>query len=76
MTLDTTKPIKTRDGRAAYIVGTNGRQRMGKYLYPIIAEVEHPNESGQWVAWHYLPDGRWKSSESKNNNDIINYQPN
>ena len=74
--IDLSKPVQTLDGRAAHIIGVDGRHMEGPYRYPIIAEVEHPNEPGQWVAWHYMENGRWKNNEPGNNNDLVNYNPN
>lgn len=73
--IDTSKAIRTRDGRKARIIATNSTHMMGPYRYPIIAEVEHPNEPGQWVRWHYMEDGRWKSNEPGNHNDLLNEMP-
>ena len=72
---DPSKPVATRDGRAAVVLSTTSTHTMGPYAYPIQAKVEHPNEPTGWVAWHYLPDGRWKSNEDENNNDLINVRP-
>ena len=37
----------------------------------LFAEVEHPNEAGEIVRWHYMANGQWKSNDSCNNNDLI-----
>ena len=63
--------VMTRDGRAAHILSMTSTHVEGPYHYPILAEVEHPNEPGQWLRWHYLADGRWKSNDNANNNDLI-----
>ena len=63
--------VMTRNGRSARIVATGETNKMGGYSYPILAEVEHPNEPGQFVRWHYMPNGQWKSNDSCNNNDLI-----
>ena len=68
-------PVQTRDGRAAYIEASDEQHREGPYCYPIRARVEHPNEPGKWVLWHYMPDGRWKSNDPQNGNDLVNYAP-
>jgi len=69
-------PVCTRDGRAAFIEGSNRSHFEGSYRYPILARVEHPNEHKQWVRWHYMLDGRWKSNDPENGNDLVNYIPN
>ena len=73
---DPHQPLRTRDGRAAVLLSDNDPQTMGPYVYPIKAKVEHPNEPGEWVEWHYLPDGRWKSNDSENPNDLVNVRAN
>lgn len=74
--LDTNKPVQTRDGRKAKILKTDQAiSEGGGYIYPIRAKVEHPNDPGKWVEWNYLADGRWKSNETHNNNDLVNYRP-
>ena len=50
--------VMTRDGRAARILSRTETHVMGPYHYPLLAEVEHPNEPGGWVRWHYMADGR------------------
>lgn len=72
--IDLTKPICTRDLRAARIIGADSAHMMGPYRYPIVAEVEHPNEPGQWVRWNYMSNGQWKSNDHENNNDLVNVQ--
>ncbi len=73
MTFDPSKPVRTRDGRKAEIIATNQTvSEGGGYVYPIRARVEHPNHPGEWVSWNYLADGRWKSNEAKNHNDLVN----
>ena len=67
--------VMTRDGRAATIISRTERHVMGPYEYPILAEVEHPNDPMQTVLWHYMADGRWKSNDPCNPNDLIPYQP-
>ena len=75
--LNTEAPIITRDGRPAYIVATGQTvSEGGGYVYPIRAAVVYPNEPGSSIEWNYLADGRWKSNEHSNHNDIINYRPN
>jgi hypothetical protein len=69
-------PCQTRDGRAAVIICTDRVGGFGGYQYPIQAKVEHPNHAGEWVEWTYLADGRWKSNETANNNDLVNHNPN
>ncbi len=70
---DSRKPVRTRDGRKAEIIKTNQTvSEGGGYIYPIRARVEHPNEAGKWVEWNFLANGRWKSNESKNPNDLVN----
>lgn len=63
--------VVTRDGRQARILSMTEKNQMGPYLYPILAEVEHPNEPGEWVAWHYMANGQWKSNDPENHNDLI-----
>lgn len=75
MIIRTDAHVMTRDGRAARIVSMTETHQMGPYLYPIRAEVEHPSEPGQWVTWHYMADGRWKSNDPENHNDLVAYQP-
>lgn len=73
MTLDTNRPVRTRDGRKARIIATNQTvSEGGGYVYPIRAQVEHPNEPGSFVEWNYLADGRWKSNDHHNHNDLVN----
>lgn len=71
MSLKSTDKVQTRDGRAAVILSTRNNRTEGGYSYPIRARVEHPNESGKWVEWSYMDDGRWKSNEPENGNDLI-----
>lgn len=63
--------VMTRDGRPARIIATNETNEMGGYSYPILAEVEHPNHTGQFIRWHFMGNGQWKSNDSCNNNDLI-----
>lgn len=63
--------VMTRDGRSAKIISVNETSKMGGYEYPILAEVEHPNEAGEIVRWHFMANGQWKSNDSCNNNDLI-----
>jgi hypothetical protein len=72
MMFNPNKPCMTRDGREAYVTSTKQEKIIGGYEYPIRAKVKHPNIPGEWVEWAYLPDGRWKSNESENNNDLVN----
>lgn len=65
------QPVMTRDGRAARILSFTERHTMGPYHYPILAEVEHPSEVGGWLRWHYMADGRWKSNDDANGNDLV-----
>ena len=65
---DVCKPYQTRDGRAARITSIT----YGDTSYPICAKVEHPNEPGRWVEWNYMADGRWKSNDNNNPNDLVN----
>lgn len=67
--------VMTRDGRAATIISRTESHVMGPYEYPILAEIENPNDPSQKVRWHYMADGRWKSNENNNHNDLIAYQP-
>jgi hypothetical protein len=76
MSLDTSKPVRTRDGRAAHIIRSDSDHTMGPYRYPVVAEVEHPNDQEAWVRWHYMDTGWWKSNEPENGNDLVNYAPN
>lgn len=69
--LRTDQAVMTRDGRAARILSFTEPHQEGPYPYPILAEVEHPNEVGAWVRWHYMADGRWKSNETDNHNDLV-----
>lgn len=71
MTLRNDQPVMTRDGRAARILSFTEKHAEGPYHYPILAEVEHPNEVGTWVRWHYMADGRWKSNDPENGNDLV-----
>jgi hypothetical protein len=73
---DPEKPCQTRDGRAAHVICKDRVSGFGGYQYPIRARVEHPNNADMWVVWSYLSDGRWKSNEASNNNDLVNYKPN
>lgn len=76
MAFDPSKPVRTRDGRAARILATNQtKTEGGGYIYPIRAEVEHPAKPGETICWNYLADGRWKSNEARNRNDLVNEQP-
>lgn len=76
MNFDPTKPVRTRDGRNARIIATDQTvTEGGGYVYPIRAEVAHPNERGKKVRWNYLADGRWKSNDSRNHNDLVNERP-
>lgn len=70
--LDLSQPLRTRDGRAVRLLSDDSPQVMGPYVYPVLAEVEHPNKPGQWVRWHYLRCGHWKSNEGANGNDLVN----
>ncbi len=63
--------VMTRDGRAARILSFTAAHTEGPYHYPILAEVEHPSEIGGWIRWHYMADGRWKSNDPKNPNDLV-----
>lgn len=67
--------VMTRDGRDARLLSVTEQHMEGPYPYPILAEVEHPNEPGNWLRWHYLADGRWKSNDPANGNDLIPYRP-
>lgn len=70
---DPSKAVRTRDGRKATILSKDERRMEGGgYVYTIRARVEHPNEPGKTVCWNYLPDGRWKSNEDSNPNDLVN----
>jgi hypothetical protein len=72
--LDLGQPLRTRDGRAVRLLDANCKKpgRGGPYAYPVLAEVEHPNEPGMWVQWHYLRCGHWKSNDPRNPNDLVN----
>jgi hypothetical protein len=69
---DPAAPVRTRDGRAAVIEALDDPHMMGPYHYPIVASVQHPNDPGQWVRWHYMLNGRWKSNDQENGNDLVN----
>lgn len=71
MILRTDQRVMTRDGRAARILSFSEKHMEGPYTYPILAEVEHPSELGAWLRWHYLADGRWKSNDVNNGNDLV-----
>ena len=74
--LDVTKPVRTRDGRKARIIAADQTvSEGGGYVYPIRAEVEHPNDPKKVIRWNYLADGRFKSNEDRNPNDLINERP-
>lgn len=76
MSFDPTKPVCTRDGRKARILRTNQvYSEGGGYNYPIRAEVQHPSDLGKMIQWNYLEDGRWKSNDPCNHNDLINEMP-
>ena len=76
MGFDPTKPVRTRDGRTARILATDQTvSEGGGYVYPIRAEVEHPNKPGARVQWNYLANGRWKSNDAHNRNDLVNERP-
>lgn len=70
--IDLSAPLRTRDGRAVRLLSAESPQAMGTYVYPILAEVEHPNEPGGWTRWHYLRCGHWKSNDPQNSNDLVN----
>ena len=73
MNFDPNKPVRTRDGRKAVILSKDDRRMEGGgYVYTIRAEVEHPNDPKLTVRWNYLPEGRWKSNEDRNPNDLVN----
>ncbi|MCJ2005496.1 hypothetical protein, partial [Methylobacterium sp. J-092] len=55
--LDLSQPIQTRDGRAARLISTNETHQSGGYIYPLRAEVEHPNKPDRWKSWFYMRDG-------------------
>lgn len=69
--LRTDQAVMTRDGRAARILSFTEAHSEGPYAYPVLAEVEHPNETGAWLRWHYMADGRWKSNDPENDNDLV-----
>lgn len=69
--LRTDQQVMTRDGRAARILSFTERHTSGPYSYPILAEVEHPSEIGSWLKWHFMSDGRWKSNDDANPNDLV-----
>lgn len=75
MVFDPTKPVRTRDGRAARVLRTDCDHAEGPYRYPVLAEVEHPNKRNAWVRWHYLTNGWWKSNDPENGNDLVHYAP-
>lgn len=70
--VDLARPIATRDGRVAILERTDGSLVAGGYRYPVVARVEHPNEPGEWVRHAYMADGRWKSNDPCNGNDLVN----
>lgn len=73
MSFDPNLPVRTRDGRKARILRTDQTvSEGGGYIYPIRAAVEHPNDPKQFVEWNYLADGRWKSNDPRNHNDLVN----
>lgn len=63
--------VMTRDGRDARIVSIDEGPKMGGYRYPILAEVEHPNNKGEFVLWHYMANGQWRSNDACNGNDLV-----
>lgn len=69
--LRTDAQVMTRDGRAARVLSFVEPRVEGPYPYPILAEVEHPNEPGAWLRWHFMADGRWKSNDDRNPNDLV-----
>lgn len=76
MEFDPSKPVRTRDGRKARVLATDQTvSEGGGYVYPIRAEVTHPNKPDEVVEWNYLADGRWKSNDHCNGNDLINEMP-
>lgn len=73
--LDLSAPLRTRDGRAVRLLSADSPQQIGPYTYPILAEVEHPNAPGEWVRWHFLRCGHWKSNDACNHNDLVRTSP-
>lgn len=70
---DPSKPVRTRDGRKATIIATDQTvTEGGGSIYPIRARVEHPNDPRKTVEWNYLANGRWKSNDMNNHNDLVN----
>jgi hypothetical protein len=69
--LDINRPLRTRDGRRARYIANDRPTVMGGYAYPLRVSVEHPNEPGAWTEWDYMLDGRWKSNDPDNHNDLI-----
>ena len=65
------QPVMTRDGRAARVLTFTSDHTEGPYPFPVVAEVEHPNEVGSWLRWHYMANGQWKSNDPANPNDLI-----
>jgi hypothetical protein len=74
VTLDTSKPICTRDGRPAKIlsIGHISSITPQEYSYPIRAEVEHPNDRTKKLTWCFMINGQYKSSDPCNHNDLVN----
>ncbi|MCJ2007297.1 hypothetical protein, partial [Methylobacterium sp. J-092] len=52
-----------RDGRAARLISTNETHQSGGYIYPLRAEVEHPNKPDRWKSWFYMRDGCERSRD-------------
>ena len=71
--IDFSKPLRTRDGRRARLVETGRFMKEGGYSYPVRAKVQHPNDRSKWVEWNYMANGRWKSNDPLNNNDLVNH---
>lgn len=68
MKFDPTKPVQTRDGRAAIILSTKG-----KYIYrgsaqPIVAQI---NQNGQWNTMNFTLDGHFYT-DTESQTDLIN----
>ena len=67
MTFDPTKPVQTRDGRAARIICSDARLSWGA---PLVALVQAPGRSGELIEF-YDAEGRAKTTID-GSNDLIN----
>lgn len=67
MSFDPTKPVQTRNGRAARIISTD--RKMGNGNVPIVALVAD-NSGGEAIASFYADGTHWANGDQQN--DLIN----